>query len=167
MSPLPPPESHAVSAALGWMELGLPEEALGELDRIDPGAREHHTVLEARWMIHASRAGWKAALEAAERLTALYPESAAGWLHLAYALRRVEGGGLEQARTVLASVAGQFPEEPVVPFNLACYDCQLGNLPAARVWLKHAFEAGGRAPIQEMALKDPDLEPLWPEIAGL
>ena len=44
-------------------------------------------------------------------------------------------------------------------FNLACYECQLGNLAGAKAKLEQAFALNGD--LRTMALEDPDLEPLW------
>lgn len=167
MQPLEPPSLHHLSAALGWLELGNPAEALAELDRIESPWQDHADVLEARWMIHVERREWAAALESARLLTERAPERASGWLHRSYALRRVAGGGLEAAWQVLSAVADRFPKEPIVPFNLACYACQLGRREEALQWLQRALTAGGKDRIRPMALADPDLEPLWESIRNL
>lgn len=154
-------------AAEGWLGLGLHAEAVAELGAISPPHQHHPDVLEARWMMHAHGQQWDAALAAARELVLAAPERAAGWLHQAYALRRVADGGLAQAQEALKPAAGKFPKEPVIPFNLACYACQLGQLDEARGWVKRAMKAGGQEPIKLMALADEDLQPLWPELAGL
>ncbi len=46
-------------------------------------------------------------------------------------------------------------------YNLACYECQLGNLKEAREWLKQAFNLGDAKQMKLAALDDPDLQPLW------
>ncbi len=43
--------------------------------------------------------------------------------------------------------------------NLACYECQLGNLDLARRCLAEAFRL--KPGCRQMALDDPDLAPLW------
>jgi hypothetical protein len=48
--------------------------------------------------------------------------------------------------------------------NLACYECQLGDLSQARKWLETAFKAGDRKELKRMAMADPDLKPLWEEL---
>ena len=44
-------------------------------------------------------------------------------------------------------------------YNLACYECQLGNLDRAKRWLEKAFELGDARNMKLAALDDPDLEP--------
>src|SRR5262249_16021717 len=58
--------------------------------------------------------------------------------------------------------AGQI-EDPTIHYNLAYYECQLGNLSAAKEHLVRATKTGVK--FRTMALDDTDLEPLWSEIA--
>ncbi len=60
-----------------------------------------------------------------------------------------------------------FPKESLIPYNLACYECQAGNLKAAWNWLEKAFDAGDAKRFKLMALEDPDLEPLWVQIGEI
>ena len=46
-------------------------------------------------------------------------------------------------------------------YNLACYECQLGNLGRARAWLDKAVQLPDAAKLKLAALEDPDLQPLW------
>lgn len=149
------------------MELGLGKEAEAELDLVSAENRQHPDVLETRWAIHAGERQWEAALDVARKLLSQAPERADGWLHQAYALRRVRAGGLEKAWEALKPAAEKFPKEPIIPYNLSCYACQMAQLDEARVWLKRALKIGGRQHIKRMALADPDLEPLWEEIRRL
>ena len=167
MQRIEPPESHYVNAAQGWLELGLPGEANAELDLLPDRLQVHPDVLEVRWAIVATQQRWDAALEVATELVQTAPSRPTGWLHRAYALRRAPQGGLKQAWNALLPAADRFPKEALIPYNLSCYACQMRQLDAARVWLKRAFSAGRKEHIKKMALEDPDLEPLWPEIPVL
>jgi tetratricopeptide (TPR) repeat protein len=156
-----------MNAAIGWLELGNPTEALAELDLLAPASHRHPDVLELRWLVSAELGRWKDGLKVANLLVEVAPERSTGWLHRAYALRRVDNGGLQQAWDALLPVVPKFPKEPTISYNLSCYACQMRQLDAARVWLKRAFSAGRKEHIKKMALEDPDLEPLWPEIPVL
>jgi hypothetical protein len=46
MKPLQPPDSHHLSAAIGWIGLSHCQEANEELEKIVPGLRAHPDVLE-------------------------------------------------------------------------------------------------------------------------
>lgn len=161
MPALEPPDTHYLSAAEGWLALGNHAEAFEELDRISGAFREHPDVLELWWEVYARVRNWELALKAARRLTEVAPDRASGWLHQAYATRRCPTGGLAKARAVLQPACEWFPEEPVIPYNLACYAAQLDQLDEAFEWLRKAVKAAGKAErIREMAEQDPDLEPL-------
>lgn len=164
MLKIEPPDTHALSAALGWLELGNPNEALAELDSISPGNQPHPAVLEVRWAVFAETKQWDRALDVANELVRVAPGKAGGWLHRAYALRRAPGGGLPQAWEALLPAAEKFPQQLLIAFNLACYACQMQDYDEARRWLKRASEISDTAKVKEMALADSDLEPLWPEI---
>lgn len=135
-----------------------------ELGLISPEGQAHPAVLDLHWSLCAGEQKWEEAFHAAQRLVAVLPEEPAGWLHAAYAARRMRAGGIEQAQALLLPAADQFPEEPVIAFNLACYACQLDQLDAARRWFERACQIGGKKEIRVMALADEDLKPLWPEI---
>jgi predicted Zn-dependent protease len=159
-----PPDSHHLSAAIGWVELGNPAEARLELSQLSTEARGSADALEVEWVICAEERDWQSGLAAANALVQSDPERPTGWLHRSYALRRVTGGGLQAAWDSLLPALEKFPEEPVIPYNLSCYACQLGHLDQARTWLRRALAIGGVETIKRMALHDADLQPIWDEL---
>ena len=158
---------HRLNAALGWLGLDAPADARAELDAIAPTQQSHPAVLEARWLLCAHEKNWDDALRVAELELKSAPEESSGWLHRAYALRRVSAGGLPQAWDALLPAAKKFPAEPVIAYNLSCYACQMQQLDIARTWLHRAINAGKKDAIKKMALADDDLQPLWKEIQEL
>jgi hypothetical protein len=52
-------------------------------------------------------------------------------------------------------------------YNLACHECQLGNLAEAKSWLAKAFAMANCKQLKLDALADPDLEALWKHIGEL
>ena|SRR5690348_881363 len=167
MKQLEPPELFYVSAAYGWLGLGNTAEARAELAHIGADCRNHPDVLEARWEICVAEQRWIEGLQIARELLLYAPDRAAGWLHQAYALRRTPDGSVRKAWTSLLPAFDKFPSEAIIPYNLSCYACQLAMLDAARVWLKRAAVIGGKDKIRRIAVSDPDLQPLWPEIKNL
>jgi len=167
MNPLSPPDSIHLTAAEGWLELGNHVEANEELEKIAPQLRVHPDVLEIRWQIYAKESKWDACRDIAAAITNLDADRASGWLHLAYATRRATNGGLKPAREILCTAAERFPNVPTVFYNLACYDCQLGNLKEAKQWLGKAINLAGKKDIRIMVLDDPDLQPLWDKIGEI
>jgi len=95
--------------------------------------------------------------EVAKRLAEFQPNDVQWTVSFAYATRRAES--VEAARTILLNAEPKFPKEAVIPYNLACYECQLGNLETAKNYLKQAFKIDSSWRVA--ALHDPDLQPLW------
>lgn len=54
------------------------------------------------------------------------------------------------------------PHEALIPYNLACYSCVLGNLEASRKLLTLAFAMDPN--LKQIALHDPDLDPIFGNI---
>lgn len=162
------PDSHFLNAAEGWFELGDCAEASAELAQLSETGTSHPHTLQLRWAIHARLEEWEKARDVADALVEGAPEMEAGWIHRAYATRRMPGGTIESAWLSLYPAAKLFPNEPIIPYNLACYECQLGRLSEAKAWLERALRIPKSEPekrtIRRMALDDTDLEPLWPEI---
>jgi len=151
-----------LEAAQGWLELGNWLEANEELENITAQLRAHPDVLRVRWEVYAKAKKWEVAAEVAQALCQRVPNEAFGWIHLAYALHELKR--TKEAWNVLLPVADQFPDHDAIPYNLACYATRLGYLQEARFWLERAIAISGKKEVKLMALKDPDLEPLWKEI---
>jgi len=159
------PDRHHLSAALGWLELGNAREARAELNRIAPRQLAHPDVLEMRWKICAAEKRWDEALIVARAVIDLAPERPSGWIHQSYSLHELKR--TREAWTELLRVAGKFTDVSMIPYNLACYACQLGNLTQAQRWLAAAISIAGKEEIKSAALADADLRPIWPEVEKL
>lgn len=157
-----------ISAAEGWLELGDHIAAFDELENIEPLHRAHPDVLKLRWRIYAEAEKWESAFELAEGLTRLLPDELEPFIWRSDSARRMQNGGVLHAFELLQDVVRDFPDEPLVPFNLACYCCQLGRMPQAQSWLHIAFEVAQRNGTEKhwklKALDEKDLAPLLPEI---
>jgi predicted Zn-dependent protease len=158
------PDSHHVSAAVGWLGLGSWHDANEELDLVAPEYRTHPVVQNVRWQIYARAERWETAAEIAKSLRKAEPGEAQHWLNFAYATRRMQAGGLDAAREILAKAHKLFPKEPIIAYNLACYECQLGQSKKAWKWFQKALELGDPKALKRMALEDNDLKSLWPDI---
>jgi Flp pilus assembly protein TadD len=165
MSEIEPPDSHHLSAAAGWIELGLPDEARQELNRLTPGARNHPDALAIEWDLHARAGAWENALAVATKLVEVDSDRPAGWINRSYALHELRRTA--EARESLLAALPMFPSLGIIPYNLACYACQLGDLEAARSWLRRSMSLEGRDTVIARARKDPDLKPLRPELSAL
>ncbi len=158
------PDQHRLRAAQGWLELGNHQEAAAELEDLTPAARAHPAVLELRWSIHAKAKDWTRCVEIGQAQSRVAPENASSWINVAFALHELKR--TEEARQMLLSILERFPAEWIVPYNLACYCCQLGDLTGSRDWLAQALKLGDAKQIRAQALDDPDLAPLWDELTG-
>jgi len=153
-------DKHHLTAARGWLELGLFNEAFEELDEIGPQARAHLDVIKTRWQGYRAVKKWAEAEEVARGITTNTPKDFDGWWMLSFALHGMKR--TQEAYDNLAGVRDKFPGEFIVHYNLACYATQLSRLDEARVSLKRAFELNPGQRVE--ALEDPDLEPFWAEI---
>jgi tetratricopeptide (TPR) repeat protein len=162
MKSLDPSDAFYLQAAQGWLELGDHVEAAKELENVTPELHGHPAVLKLRWDIYAAEKKWEAALDMAAALIQLDPEDPLGWVHRSYALHELKRTA--EARDNLLRVVDKFPNSATIRYNLACYECQLGRLEPAKMWLEKAFALGDAKAMKVAALEDRDLEPLWTEI---
>ena len=162
---LPPPACHFFEAALGWIELGNPREALAELNQLPAEFTMEPQVLEVKWQILARIEAWDQCLPVAEKYCAVAPALPQSWLHRAVSLYRLNR--TQEAWDLLLPLAKKFPRSWIISYDLACYACQLGNIAEGRKWLKKAFKLGDPAEIKPLALADPDLKAIWSEIENL
>jgi Flp pilus assembly protein TadD len=167
VQPLDSPDNHHLRAAQGWLGLGNWREANEELEKISLALHAHPDVLEVRFQVYAEAEKWETAAEIARELVQIRPKEPQFWISYAYATRRMPGGGIPQAKVILGKAQQLFPKEQLIAYNLACYDCQVGDNGQAWKWLKIAFDLGNAKLVKVMALKDPDLKPLWTAIAEL
>jgi Flp pilus assembly protein TadD len=160
------PDRHILNATEGWLELGQIPAAREEFARLSAAARALPPALGIEWQLLAAEKQWAAAVGVAEALLRTAPEAPEAWIHRSFALHELRDTA--RARDLLTPAAKLFPREPTIPYNLACYECQLGNLEAARRWLRRAVRRQtSRAARQQQlthALADPDLAPLAEEI---
>ncbi len=104
---------------------------------------------------------WKSALQAADEYRRLAPSDSFGWFYTAYALHELKQ--TREALELLQPVVSQFKEDAVMRTNLACYECSLGNLTAAKSWLKEAKKIKGiqgKTFVKEAVFRNAELAPL-------
>jgi tetratricopeptide (TPR) repeat protein len=148
-----------IEAADGWLDLGDWQSANEEPERITPRLRAHPTVLEMRFRVYSAAKHLELALEVPEALVALTPHEENAWINRSYLLHDLKR--TQEAYDLLLPVLDKFKNEWVIPYNLACYKCQLGDHARAKELLALAYERGDAEEIKLMALDDADLAPLW------
>ena len=157
-----PPDSFYFSAAVGWMELGNPVEAAEELSRISAEIANRLESLVFKWEVYSKLRRWPECLRIADRLVKDWPGEPTGWIDRSFALHELER--TREAYDNLLSVVGRFETISTLPYNLACYACQLGDHVDAMTWFLKTRDVGDGQDWLKIALDDPDLEPIREEI---
>jgi tetratricopeptide (TPR) repeat protein len=157
MMPLEPPDQQHWQAAVGYVELGMFQDANDQLEKIDPFNRAAPEVLVVRLDIYHGLKKCELMREIAKRLADFQPNDIQWITSYAYATRRAES--IPAAKKILLNAEPKFPKEAIIKYNLACYFCQMGDIESAKGYLKKAFEIDFSW--RGKALADSDLEPLW------
>ena len=111
--------------------------------------------------LHMHARNWEQVIKFSEKLVRTEAGDDKGWISWAFALRELNQIG--EARAVLLRAVPLHGKTcDVLHYNLACYECLLGNLPEAKCYLKTAARKDKQWKIE--AMDDPDLKALWPEI---
>jgi predicted Zn-dependent protease len=158
-----------LSAAQGWIELGLHAEAEKELWQISPAYRQHPEFLEQHWHILAHRERWSDCLVVAKMILGQDTENAMGHIQLSESLLNIEG--VQMAYDALRPAAEKITDSITIFYNLSCYACELGKIDEARKWLAKTFAEAKDSEYdgfyQRLAADDFQLKPLWSEISGI
>lgn len=155
--PLDADDQSFLIAAQGYTELGMHLDANEELEKISPDVRHDPAVLEVRLHIYLQLEKWDLMQAVASHLAKHDPEQPQWAISWAYATRRAVS--IEAAKQILLEALELHPDESILHFNLACYECQLGNMEAAKARLSKAITLDKQ--FRQLALEENDLEPLW------
>lgn len=153
-------DQKTLTAAQGYLELGMPREALGELNGLSDEGGASPPGVELRIVILLKLHRWKAAAANARKLCRLMPEQPAGFIHLAFCLHEL--GDTVRARDVLRKAPPKVQRDATCCYNLACYEAVLGELDAARIHLAQSISIDKR--FRDFARQDSDLAALHKEL---
>lgn len=128
---------QVIRAATGWLELGLPDDALEELNGLTGDDRSMKKVLELQLSAQMSKGVWKDASDTALELCGQAVDEPDFFLSAAYCLH--EAGETEEAMKVLLRGPRVLLEFPVYHYNMACYEWRRGAKDAAKVHLDKAI----------------------------
>lgn len=142
-----------IRAASGWLELGMPENALEELEGLPLADRDTRKALELKLAAQMSKSDWKLASETAVGLCTQGTEESEYFVSAAYCFH--EMGDTEEARKWLLRGPETLTEMPVYHYNMACYLWKLGESERARNHLAKAIEMDES--FMESARHDKDL----------
>jgi predicted Zn-dependent protease len=143
-------------AAQGYSELGMYDDSLAELDSLPEELTDHAAVVELRAVVLMQARRWKLALTASRSLCRVAPTKTSGFIHTAFCLHEL--GRTTEARDTLLAGPDVLHAEPTFHYNLACYECALGNLELARLHLEKSIELDKK--FRDFAKTDPDLAAL-------
>jgi tetratricopeptide (TPR) repeat protein len=140
-------------AAQGYCELEMYRDAIAELHTLPEETQQHPMVLEMRLVILMQAKHWEEGLETSRQLYAVKPDGDAGYIHAAFCLHEL--GRTDEARTVLLSGPESLHTDATYHYNLACYECILGNVDLARAHLDRSVQLDKK--FKNYAKTDPDL----------
>jgi len=127
-----------IRAASGWLELGMPEDALEELKALSGEDSKDKKVLELTLAAQMAREDWKPAAVTAKILCEKAVDEPEFFLSAAFCLH--EAGETEEAKKWLQRGPDALAEMPVFHYNMACYLWVLGEKERAHNHLAKAVE---------------------------
>lgn len=133
------------------------DEALEELASLPPEVHGEAVVVEMHLVTLMQAKRWEAALEYGRKMCELRPEAGAGFIHLAFCLHEL--GLTGQAKAWLMSGPPSIRKEANYFYNLACYECVLGNVDEARQLLAQSIALDPK--YREFSKTDVDLRALY------
>jgi tetratricopeptide (TPR) repeat protein len=142
-----------IRAASGWVELGMPADALNELKSLPADQSGDRTVLQLKLSAEMALQQWKDAAETAKRLCMESVDEPDYFLSAAFCLHEL--GETEEARKWLLRGPEILSEMAVFHYNMACYLWTLGEKERAHNHLAKAFEMDES--FKESARHDKDL----------
>jgi hypothetical protein len=126
-----------LQAASGWLELGLADEALFELQGLPSEIQTQRDALELKLAAQMESELWNSASETARLLCLKVEDEPEFFIRAAYCLHET-GDTLAACNQLLRGPKALF-EMAVFHYNLACYLWTLGEGPRARSHLKQAI----------------------------
>ncbi len=124
-------------AASGWLELGIADEALSELERLPMEVRAQREALELQLAAQMVNQTWNSASDTARLLCLKMATEPMYFLHAAFCLHET-GDTLAACHWLLRGPKALF-EMAIFHYNLACYLWTLGEAKRARSHLQQAI----------------------------
>lgn len=143
-----------LQVASGFLELGLAEDALLELQELPEDAQKSLAALEIKVNAQMENRAWNAACETARLQCALEPVNAGYFLRAAFCLH--ETGDTLAAKNWLLRGPKALLALPTFHYNMGCYLWVLGERTASMEHLRQAFEMDRS--LLEHARTDRDLD---------
>jgi predicted Zn-dependent protease len=129
--------AEQVERAGAYHFLGLHDEAMECLGFLPEEVRQNRDVSVLRLSILQGQGNWRDAAALARKLLPARPPVPEFYVMGAYAIRQVDS--LSAAHAFLRHGAPFGEESAIWWYNLACYECCLGNVDRADALLRRAF----------------------------
>ena len=142
-----------LNAAIGYLNLGMAQEAWGELEEIEAEDRARPEVLKVRVEVCRSLQQWEMMAEISDQLRKIESDEVLHPLNMAYAVRRFKGEA--EAADILSLALRRYYDDALVRYNLACYWCVMGRVEEAREMVETAFKKDKS--LRDLAETDEDL----------
>lgn len=148
---------RALHAADGYLYLGMPAEALGELGRVSSLEQTDPSVMLAKVRVLLHLKDWREAEVLSLAGTMNHPQEEEFTVQRAFALHQLNKG--DEAAEVLLSAPEWIRRTGILHYNLACYEARLGDPSTAKQCIRAAIQLN--AAMKKNAQIDPDLQSLW------
>ena len=149
-----------ISAAQGYLELGLVDEARRELKPLSASLSQRSDVIELHLLCLMAEQRWDEAVSFAENLIRSEPKEPGGYIHAAYCLHEL--GRTSEALQILIKGPKSLRTKSVFYYNAGCYNARLGQVEEALKLLQRSFEMDHS--LRLLARKDPDLARLHSQL---
>lgn len=151
----------ACQRAMGFLELGMPEDALAELEELRGEAANFSPALHLKVDALFRLQKWTEAAEICLPMLEKEPADPGWWIQAAFAQRRATS--VEVAEIILRSALQGHPRHALILYNLACYACVQDRPEEACKLLEQSFAEEPETMLL-MATGDPDLAGIRPWI---
>ena len=156
-NPLEFEDQRHLTAAEGFVELEMFLQAQKEIDLIEPDIRHLSEVRAVEIQLLMGKKKWEQALKIANHLCKCEPMGGEHFISAAFCLHEMKR--TREAKEKLLSGPKSLQKRWVFDYNMACYECRLGNIDSAKAYLVVAIKKNPAAHAE--ALDDRDLELLW------
>lgn len=149
-----------LTAAEGYIELGMYAEANAELDEIQPRYKSLQQFLVLKLCVFAGLEKWKHVQCLAGKMALHEPDNAQWAIWSASAACRSQS--VEAGKKILLEALETHPDNASIHYNLSCYETRLHDFKRAQRHLARAIQLDPR--FRSVAMNDDDLAPLWMEL---
>lgn len=150
-----------LQVAEGYLELGMPDDALVVLRALSVPQRMSRSALEVKLQAEIEAEHWNAGADTGRLLCLKDPEAPQFFIQAAHCLH--ETGDTAAARDWLLTGPTVLIDDPYFHYNIACYHAVLGEKGPAHSHLKRAVELD--CDLHQAARDDEHLAPLTPAVS--